>query len=71
MTFITSLRFLVEAGPQTLDVCYHIAEWNETTTPLLEAILADNQNLVAYLIKNGASVNFPRVSTLFDNEFEI
>ena len=59
---VLSLRFLVEAGPRTLDICYCIAEWDETTTPLLEAVLIDDQKLVSYLIKSGASTNYARVS---------
>ena len=33
----------------------------DTTTPLIEAALSSNEKVVTYLLKHGASVNFPKV----------
>ena len=47
-----------------MDVCYSVGDEQnskDTTTPLIEAALSSNEKVVTYLLKHGASVNFPKV----------
>ena len=47
-----------------VDVCYsvgHEQNSKDTTTPLIEAALSSKEKVVTYLLKHGASVNFPKV----------
>ena len=52
---------------KNLDVCYSVrdsegeSESHDTTTPLIEAALSNNEKVVTDLLKHGASVNFPKV----------
>lgn len=49
---------------KNLDVCYSVGDEQnskDTTTPLIEAALSSNEKVVTYLLKHGASVNFPKV----------
>ena len=54
-------RFLIESGPKALDVCYKVEGGSDTTTPLIEAAVDGEEELVNFLITKGASVNFPKV----------
>ena len=51
---------------KNLDVCYSVQSGDEsnsedTTTPLIEAAVANNEKVVSVLLKHGASVNFSKV----------
>ena len=51
---------------KNLDVCYTVqsgdkSQGQDTTTPLIEAVLSSNEKVVSDLLKHGASVNFPNV----------
>ena len=52
---------------KNLDVCYSVGDdekTKDTTTPLIEAAVSSNEKVVTYLLKHGASVNFPKVMCL-------
>ena len=54
---------------KNLDVCYTVQsggniQSQDSTTPLIEAVVSNNENVVSDLLKHGASVNFPNVSSL-------
>ncbi|XP_073244839.1 poly [ADP-ribose] polymerase tankyrase-like isoform X3 [Porites lutea] len=63
---ITLVEFFVSPSNchvKNLDVCYSVGEEQnskDTTTPLIEAALSSNEKVVTYLLKHGASVNFPK-----------
>lgn len=69
-SFVLSiLRFFVSStacNVKNLDVCYSVRSSDESstqdsTTPLIEAAVSDNEKVVTLLLKHGASVNFPKV----------
>lgn len=54
---------------KNLDVCYTVQsrgnmQSQDSTTPLIEAVVSNNEKVVSDLLKHGASVNFPNVSSL-------
>ena len=54
---------------KNLDVCYTVrsgddSQSQDSTTPLIEAVVSNNEKVVSDLLKHGASVNFPNVSSL-------
>lgn len=56
---------------KNLDVCYTVQsrgnmQSKDSTTPLIEAVVSNNEKVVSDLLKHGASVNFPNVSSLLD-----
>ncbi|KAL9986739.1 hypothetical protein ACROYT_G000926 [Oculina patagonica] len=65
---ITLVEFFVSPSNghvKKLDVCYSVRggdgeDSQDTTTPLIEAALSNNEKVVTYLLKHGASVNFPK-----------
>ena len=67
--FPSTSRFFVSPSNchvKTLDVCYSVRggdgeDSQDTTTPLIEAALSNNEKVVTDLLKHGASVNFPKV----------
>ena len=64
--FLSTPRFFVSPSNchvKNLDVCYSVRGEGsqDTTTPLIEAALSNNEKVVTDLLKHGASVNFPKV----------
>ncbi|XP_015763146.1 PREDICTED: ankyrin repeat, PH and SEC7 domain containing protein secG-like [Acropora digitifera] len=64
---ITLVEFFVSPSTchiKNLDVCYTVQsrgnmQSQDSTTPLIEAVVSNNEKVVSDLLKHGASVNFP------------
>ncbi|XP_048584119.1 poly [ADP-ribose] polymerase tankyrase isoform X2 [Nematostella vectensis] len=60
------IKMLVSAKPRTLDICYQIGKDDDpdqdSTTPLIQAALHGNENIVKTFLDNNASVNFPKAN---------
>lgn len=54
---------MIKSKPKTLDVCYKVGEGEvqETTTPLIEACMCEDEFLLKLLLDNNTGVNCPKV----------
>lgn len=77
VNYIIFARFFVSPSTcnvKNLDVCYKVRDNNEgdsgdTTTPLIEATVSLSEKVVVDLLRHGASVNFPKVTSFMFRTF--